>query len=73
MHYHFNESLAAGAFPTGCRTALVRPLLKKSPLDRDILSHYRLVSNLAFLGMILEKLAAVGLQLTDYYDDMWSL
>ena len=56
-----NESLTTGTFPTGFKTALVRPLLKKPSLDRDIRSHYRPVSNLSFLGKVLERTAAVQL------------
>ena len=51
-----NQSLASGDFPTLFKTAVVRPLLKKSNLDRNNLKNYRPVSNLSFLSKILEKI-----------------
>ena len=51
-----NDSLSAGQFPSCFKTAIVRPLLKKSSLDRNNLKNYRPVSNLSFLSKILEKL-----------------
>ena len=49
-----NCSLQTGVFPTACKTAVVRPLLKKSNLDHKILDNYRPVSNLPFLSKIIE-------------------
>ena len=51
-----NLSLASGDFPSTFKTAVVRPLLKKSNLDRNNLKNYRPVSNLSFLSKILEKI-----------------
>ena len=51
-----NYSLQTGVFPTAYKTAVVKPLLKKSNLDPNILNNYRPVSNLPFLSKILEKL-----------------
>ena len=52
----FNQSLASGIFPSEFKTAVVKPLLKKSGLDPDNLKNYRPVSNLPFLSKVLEKL-----------------
>ena len=38
------------------RKAIVRPHLKKSHLDKNILGNYRPVSNLAFIGKLIEKI-----------------
>ena len=51
-----NDSLLSGQFPSCFKIAIVRPLLKKSNLDRNNLKNYRPVSNLSFLSKILEKL-----------------
>ena len=51
-----NCSLQTGVFPTAFKTAVVKPLLKKSNLDPNVLNNYRPVSNLPFLSKILEKL-----------------
>ena len=51
-----NCSLQMGVFPVSFKTALVKPLLKKSNLDPNIFNNYRPVSNLPFLSKILEKL-----------------
>ena len=59
-----NCSLQTGVFPTSFKTAVVKPLLKKSNLDHNILNNYRPVSNLPFLSKILEKL--VFNQLNDF-------
>ena len=50
-----NDSLATGIVPTDFKTALVKPLLKKSSLDPEVLQNYRPISNLPFLSKILEK------------------
>ena len=49
-----NMSLSAGIFPSPLKKALVTPLLKKTSLDKEILKNYRPVSNLAFLGKLIE-------------------
>lgn len=54
--YMVNCSLQMGVFPTSFKTAVVKPLLKKSNLDPNVLNNYRPVSNLPFLSKILEKL-----------------
>ena len=50
-----NESLVSGTVPSDFKTAVVKPLLKKSSLDHNILKNYRPISNLSFLSKILEK------------------
>ncbi len=51
-----NASLASGEFPQQYKSAIIRPLLKKSNLDSNELKNYRPVSNLHFISKILEKL-----------------
>jgi hypothetical protein len=41
--------------PTSFKRAIVRPLLKKPALEKDILKNYRPVSNLPFISKVLEK------------------
>lgn len=53
-----NASLRSGVMPDGMKTALVIPHLKKQGLDPDTLSNYRPVSNIQFLGKIIEKCVA---------------
>ena len=50
-----NNSLLSGFFPDSFKTAVVKPLLKKSSLDPNVLKNYRPVSNLSFLSKVLEK------------------
>ena len=53
-----NMSLTSGVFPSELKTALICPILKKSDLDPDNLGNYRPVSNLPFLGKLIEKCVA---------------
>ena len=50
-----NTSLTSGIYPSIYKTAIVKPLLKKSTLDPNDLKNYRPVSNLSFLSKVLEK------------------
>ena len=50
-----NMSLRESMGPKSLVTALIRPLLKKTGLDSDILNNYRLVSNLTFISKVIEK------------------
>ncbi len=50
-----NSSLLSGTFPNSLKTAVVKLLLKKRNLDNTILSNYRPISNLPFIGKIIEK------------------
>ncbi len=47
-----NTSLLSGTFPNSLKTAVVKPLLKKRNLDNTMLSNYRPISNLPFIGKI---------------------
>ena len=53
-----NESLANGRFPSDLRKAIITPILKKPSLDRQLLKSYRPVSNLPFLGKLIERVAS---------------
>ena len=52
-----NTSLTTGIVPRDLNTAVVKPLLKKPSLDKNLLKNYRPIkfSNLPFLSKILEK------------------
>ncbi len=50
-----NASLLSGTFPNYLKTAVIKPLLKKLNLDNTMLSNYRPISNLPFIGKIIEK------------------
>ena len=50
-----NMSLCSGIVPSDLKTAVVKPLLKKPSLDKNLLKNYRPVSNLPFLSKVLEK------------------
>ena len=51
-----NMSLRESMIPISLKTAPIRPLLKKTGLDSDILKNYRPVSNLTFISKVIEKL-----------------
>jgi len=53
-----NESLSSGTVPTCHKKAIVSPLLKKPGLDENTLKNFRPVSNLAFLGKLMERIVA---------------
>ena len=53
--YIVNMSLRESMIPKSLKTALIRPLLKKTGLDSDILKKYRPVSNLTFISKVIEK------------------
>ncbi len=59
-----NTSLLSGTFPNTLKTAVIKPLLKKRNLDNTMLSNYRPISNLPFIGKIIEKI--VFNQLNNY-------
>ena len=50
-----NKSLQEGVFPDQFKKAYIRPLLKKTTLDKNELKNFRSVSNLSFILKILEK------------------
>ncbi len=53
-----NSSLSSGCVPDCLKSAIVTPLLKKTGLDANTFKNYRPVSNLAFLGKLMEKAVA---------------
>ncbi|KAM7366739.1 hypothetical protein PAMP_014689 [Pampus punctatissimus] len=59
-----NLSLLSGYVPQSFKIAVIKPLLKKTTLDQEILANYRPISNLPFLSKVLEK--AVANQLCDF-------
>ncbi len=50
-----NTSLLSGTFPNYLKTAVLKPLLKKRNLDYTMLRNYRPISNLPFIGKIIER------------------
>ena len=46
-----------GVFPDTLKSALVTPILKKPNLDPEVMKNYRPISNLAFLGKVIERCA----------------
>ena len=55
QHHHINTSLASGIVSPDLKTAIVKPLLKKPSLDKNVLKNYRTISNLHFLSKVREK------------------
>ena len=56
--YTPRQSTNHAIVPLSLKTALIRPLLKMSGLDKEILKNYRPVSNLSFISKVLEKVVA---------------
>ena len=54
-----NSSLKSGTVPSAMKSAIIRPLLKKSNLDSENMKNYRPISNLSFISKILERIVAV--------------
>ena len=50
-----NKSLHSGVFPQALKTAVIKQLLKNNNLDASVMNNYRPISNLPFLGKIIEK------------------
>ena len=50
-----NASLCSGSVPRALKMAIVEPRLKKNGLDADDPRNYRPVSNLAFIGKVIER------------------
>lgn len=53
-----NASLSSGIFPERLKRALVTPRLKKTGLDTNAFSNYRLVSNIPFISKVIERVVA---------------
>ena len=51
-----NLSLSNGFFPDSLKSGIVKPLLKKSTLNRDCLKNYPPVFNLSFLSKVIKSL-----------------
>ena len=62
-----NQSLTSGVFPHILKQAVVTPIIKKTNLDRNELSNYRPVSNINFIGKVIEKAAIM--QVDEHVDD----
>ena len=55
IHTIVNKSLQESHMPSALKGAIVKPLLKKPSLDRENFKNYRPVSNLAYLGKLIES------------------
>ena len=64
IHHTVNLSLSQGYFPDVLKKACVTPLIKNENLDYDNIKNFRPVSNLPFLGKLIEK--CVFLQINTY-------
>ena len=53
-----NMSLRDSLIPKSLKITLIRPLLKKTGFDSDILKNYRPVSNLTFISKVIEKMVS---------------
>ena len=51
-----NTSVTTGLVPRDLKTAVVKHLLKKPSLDKNLFKNYRPISNLPFLSKILQKI-----------------
>ncbi len=50
-----NASLVSGTFTNSLKTAVVKPLMKKHNLDNTMLSNYRPILHLPFIGKFIEE------------------
>ena len=57
-----NHSLNSCTVPTELKTATVTPLLKKPTLDPENMKNYRPVSNLAYVGKLVEKVVVTQIE-----------
>lgn len=57
IHKIVNRSLKENIMPTALKEAIVKPLIKKPHLDKEDLKNFRPVSNLPFLGKVIEQVA----------------
>ena len=67
-----NKSLQSGVFPDCLKRAFVTPLLKKTGLDVEEMKNFRPVSNLPFLGKIIERAAISQFQSYMMNNDLYS-
>ena len=59
LQHIVNLCLTTGDFPISCKSSIVKPLIKKPGLDREMLKKYRPVSNLSFLSKVIEKVISI--------------
>lgn len=59
-----NKSILESTVPASLNNAVVRPLLKKQGLHKEVLKNYRPVSNLSFISKFLEKV--INFRLEDH-------
>ena len=59
LQHIVNLCLTTGDFPISCYSSIVIHLIKKLGLDRELLKHYRPVSNLYFLSTVIEKVISI--------------
>ena len=52
-----NRSFTSGEFPNTLKHGILKPLLKKQDLDQNKLNNYRPITNLTFVGKLLERCA----------------
>ena len=62
-----NTSIETAYVPSAFKRAFVRPILKKSSLDQNVLKNYRPVSNLPFVSKVLEKV--INARIDDHLKD----
>uniref|UniRef100_A0A3P9PG80 Reverse transcriptase domain-containing protein n=1 Tax=Poecilia reticulata TaxID=8081 RepID=A0A3P9PG80_POERE len=60
----FKNTINCSKISLALKTAVIKPLIKKSNLDKSLLQNYRLISNLPFISKIIEK--AVFKQLNNF-------
>ena len=59
---HYSTCLnVIGHFPTQLKSAIAKPLLKKSTLEPDIFKNFQPVSNLSFVSKVIEKVIVAQL------------
>ena len=57
IHSIVNKSLQESTMSSLLKRALVKPLIKKPSLDKENLNNYRPVSNLPYIGKLIERAA----------------
>ena len=62
MHSIVNKSLIEATMPTSLKKAIVKPLIKKSTLNKENYKNFRPVSNLPYVGKLVEKAAIVQIE-----------
>ena len=58
-----NDSFADGRFPDILKSAVVKPIIKKSNMDQFDLKSWRPISNLSFLSKLVERVATGHIQI----------